>query len=72
GSIREAIRKGYEGARFLEPGDVVEHEVEVIGVLRGTLGPKPELDPVYRFQVKNPSPVPEPGTAKDYIYQRSA
>ena len=72
GSIREAIRKGYEGARFLEPGDVVEHEVEVIGVLRGTLGPKPELDPVYRFQVKNPSPVPEPGTAKDYIYQRAA
>ena len=72
GSIREAIRKGYEGARFLEPGDVVEHEVEVIGVLRGTLGPKPELDPVYRFQVKNPSPVPEPGIAKDYIYQRSA
>ena len=72
GSIREAIRKGYEGARFLEPGDVVEHEVEGIGVLRGTLGPKPELDPVYRFQVKNPSPVPEPGTAKDYIYQRSA
>ena len=72
GSIREAIRKGYEGARFLEPGDVVEHEVEVIGVLRGTLGPKPELDPVYRLQVKNPSPVPEPGTAKDYIYQRSA
>jgi len=72
GSIREAIRKGYEGARFLEPGDVVEHEVEVIGVLRGTLGPKPELDSAYRFQVKNPSPVPEPGTAKDYIYQRSA
>ena len=72
GSIREAIRKGYEGARFLEPGDVVEHEVEVIGVLRGTLGPKPELDPVYRFQVKNLAPVPEPGTAKDYIYQRSA
>ena len=72
GSIREAIRKGYEGARFLEPGDVVEHEIEVIGVLRGTLGPKPELDSAYRFQVKNPSPVPEPGTAKDYTYQRSA
>ena len=72
GSIREAIRKGYEGARFLEPGDVVEHEIEVIGVLRGTLGPKPELDSAYRFQVKNPSPVPEPGTAKDYTYRRSA
>ena len=72
GSIREAIRKGYEGARFLEPGDVVEHEIEVIGVLRGTLGSKPELDSAYRFRVKNPSPVPEPGTAKDYIYQRSS
>ena len=72
GSIREAIRKGYEGARFLEPGDVVEHEIEVIGVLRGTLGPKPELDSAYRFQVKNPSPVPEPGTARDYTYRRSA
>ena len=70
GSIREAIRKGYEGARFLEPGDVVEHEVEVIGILRGTLGAKPALDSDYRFQVKNASPVPEPGTAKGYTYQR--
>jgi 2-keto-4-pentenoate hydratase/2-oxohepta-3-ene-1,7-dioic acid hydratase in catechol pathway len=72
GSIREAIRKGYEGARFLEPGDVIEHEVEAIGVLRGTIGPKPALDPNYRFQVKNPSPVPEAGISKDYKYQRSA
>ena len=71
GSIREAIRKGYEGARFLQPGDVVEHEVENIGVLRGTIGPKPSLDPSYRFQVKNPSPVPEAGISKDYRYQRS-
>lgn len=70
GSIREAIRKGYDGARFLEPGDVVEHEVEGIGVLRGTLGPKAKLDPSYRFQVKNPSPVPEAGASKDYKYQR--
>ena len=69
-SIREAIRKGYEGARFLEPGDVVEHEVEVIGILRGTLGAKPALASDYRFQVKNASPVPEPGTAKGYTYQR--
>ncbi len=72
GSIREAIRKGYEGARFLEPGDVVEHEVEAIGILRGTIGPKPALDPSYRFQVKNPSPMPEAGISKDYKYQRSA
>jgi len=72
GSIREAIRKGYEGARFLQPGDVVEHEVENIGTLRGTIGPKPDLDPSYRYQVKNPSPVPEAGISKDYKYQRSA
>ena len=70
GSIREAIRKGYEKARFLEPGDVVEHEVEALGVLRGTIGPKPKLDPKYRFQVKNPAPVPEAGISKDYRYQR--
>ncbi|MCH8802234.1 MAG: fumarylacetoacetate hydrolase family protein [Chloroflexi bacterium] len=70
GSIREAIRKGYEKARFLEPGDVVEHEVEAIGVLRGTIGPKPKLDPGYRYQVKNPAPVPEAGISKDYRYQR--
>ncbi|MCH7843887.1 MAG: fumarylacetoacetate hydrolase family protein [Chloroflexi bacterium] len=70
GSIREAIRKGYEKARFLEPGDVVEHEVEAIGVLRGTIGPKPKLDPRYRYQVKNPAPVPEAGISKDYRYQR--
>ena len=70
GSIREAIRKGYEKARFLEPGDVVEHEVEAIGVLRGTIGPKTNADPGYRFQVKNPAPVPDPGISKDYKYQR--
>ena len=70
GSIREAIRKGYEKARFLEPGDVVEHEVEAIGVLRGTIGPKSKLDPGYRYQVKNPAPVPEAGISKDYRYQR--
>jgi 2-keto-4-pentenoate hydratase/2-oxohepta-3-ene-1,7-dioic acid hydratase in catechol pathway len=70
GSIREAIRKGYEGARFLEPGDVVEHEVQAIGVLRGTIGPKPKLDPNYRFQVKNASPVPEAGISRDYVYRR--
>ncbi|MCH8297041.1 MAG: fumarylacetoacetate hydrolase family protein [Chloroflexi bacterium] len=70
GSIREAIRKGYEKARFLEPGDVVEHEVEAIGVLRGTIGPKTNVDSGYRFQVKNPAPVPEPGISKDYKYQR--
>ena len=70
GSIREAIRKGFNKARFLEPGDIVEHEVEAIGVLRGTIGPKPTLDPGYRFQVKRLAPVPEQGISKDYKYQR--
>ena len=49
---------------------MVEHEVEAIGVLRGTIGPKPKVDPGYRFQVKNPAPLPEPGISKDYKYQR--
>ena len=70
GSIREAVRKGYEKARFLEPGDVVEHEVEGIGLLRGTIGYKSNVDAGYRFQVKNPAPMPEPGISKDYKYQR--
>lgn len=70
GSIREAIRKGYEKARFLEPGDVVEHSVEGLGVLRGTIGPKPNLDPKYRYQVKTLPPIPEMGTNKDYTYRR--
>ena len=70
GSIREAIRKGYEKARFLEPGDVIEHHVEGIGVLRGIIGPNNNVDEDYRFQVKSLAPIPELGTAKDYKYQR--
>ena len=61
---------GYENARFLEPGDVVEHHVEGIGVLRGTIGPKTNVDSNYRFQVKNLAPVPERGTSKGYKYRR--
>jgi fumarylacetoacetate (FAA) hydrolase len=49
GSISEAIRNGYP-ARFLQPGDVVEMEVEGIGVLRNTIGPKVDVDPHYRFK----------------------
>ena len=49
GSIGEAIRNGYP-ARYLEPGDVVEIEVEGIGVLRNTIGPKASLDRSYRFK----------------------
>lgn len=69
GSIREAIRKGYPGARFLEPGDVVEHEVEGIGILRNTIGPKEGYDPEYRYRPKQQPALPERGIAKDYKYE---
>ena len=55
GSIGEAIRNGFP-ARYLEPGDVVEIEVEGIGVLRNTIAPKVNPDPNYRFKA------PPPGT----------
>jgi fumarylacetoacetate (FAA) hydrolase len=49
GSIGEAIRNGLP-ARYLQPGDVVEIEVEGIGVLRNTVTPKINPDPHYRFK----------------------
>lgn len=49
GSIGEAIRDG-KPARYLQPGDVVEIEVEGIGVLRNTIAPKVNPDPKYRFK----------------------
>jgi fumarylacetoacetate (FAA) hydrolase len=49
GSIGEAIRNGFP-ARYLEPGDVVEIEVEGIGVLRNTIAPKVNPDSNYRFK----------------------
>lgn len=50
GSIPEAIARGISGARYLQPGDVVELEVEGIGTLRNTLGPKENDDPNYRYK----------------------
>jgi fumarylacetoacetate (FAA) hydrolase len=58
GSIGEAIRNGLP-ARYLQPGDVVEIEVEGIGVLRNTIAPKVNPDPNYRYKVPSmaaPSP----------------
>jgi fumarylacetoacetate (FAA) hydrolase len=52
GSIGEAIRDLGKPAHFLRPGDVVELEIEGIGVLRNTIGPKQEEDPRYRFKAK--------------------
>lgn len=68
GSVREAIRKGYEAARFLEPGDAVELEVEGIGALRNTLGVKTP-DPSYPFPPKSPTEVPARGTHQGYRYE---
>jgi len=41
----------YPQARWLQPGDVVEIEVEGIGTLRNTVGAKRSPDPTYRFAV---------------------
>jgi 2-keto-4-pentenoate hydratase/2-oxohepta-3-ene-1,7-dioic acid hydratase in catechol pathway len=49
GSIGEAIRNGFP-ARYLEPGDVVEIEVEGIGVLSNAIAPKVNPDSNYRFK----------------------
>ena len=49
GSVGEAMRNGF-AARYLEPGDIVEIEVEGIGFLRNTIAPKVNPDPNYRFK----------------------
>jgi fumarylacetoacetate (FAA) hydrolase len=54
GSIGEAIRNGLP-ARYLEPGDVVEIEVEGIGILRNTIAPKVNTDRNYRFTAPPPA-----------------
>ena len=69
GSIGEAIRKGYEKTRFLQPGDLVEMEVEGLGQLRSTIGPKENEDPNYRYRPREQPPLPERGIARDYKYQ---
>jgi fumarylacetoacetate (FAA) hydrolase len=58
GSIGEAIRNGLP-ARYLQPGDVVEMEVEGIGVLRNAIAPKVNPDPHYRYKpplIEAPTP----------------
>jgi hypothetical protein len=59
GSISEAVRKGFP-ARYLQPGDVVEMEVEGIGVLRNTLGPPTNPNANLRFTAPTQRPLPEP------------
>ena len=71
GSVRESIRKGYETSRWLEPGDLVELEVDHIGALRNRLGAKRGVDPGYRYRPNNPTATPERGSARDYRYRRA-
>lgn len=71
GSVRESIRKGYETSRWLEPGDLVELEVDHIGTLRNRLGAKRGVDPDYRYRPNNPTATPERGSARDYRYRRA-
>jgi 2-keto-4-pentenoate hydratase/2-oxohepta-3-ene-1,7-dioic acid hydratase in catechol pathway len=59
GSISEAVRKGFP-ARYLEPGDVVEMEVEGIGTLRNTIGPVRELSRPLRYLAPAQRPLPDP------------
>ena len=73
GSISEAMRKGYP-ARYLKPGDVVELEVEGIGVLRNTLGPSTNPHRESRFAAGREWPAAEPLSAEQLaaVRQRTA
>ena len=55
GTVGEAIGRGYQ-ARYLEPGDMVELDVEGMGVLRNQLGPISDPDPAYRYRAPRRAP----------------
>jgi 2-keto-4-pentenoate hydratase/2-oxohepta-3-ene-1,7-dioic acid hydratase in catechol pathway len=63
GSISEAVRKGFP-ARWLQPGDLVEMEVEGIGVLRNTIGPVANPNKNLRFTAPVQRPLPDPLSAE--------
>jgi fumarylacetoacetate (FAA) hydrolase len=52
GTVGEAQHGGYPQARYLQPGDVVEIEVEGLGLLRNRIAPKRNPDLDYRFRPK--------------------
>ena len=59
GTVSEAMHGRYPQARYLQPGDVVELDVEGIGVLRNRIAPKRAANPSYRFKappVSDPAP----------------
>ena len=47
----------------------MEFEVEHLGVLRSTIGPKENDDPNYRYKAKEQPALPERGIAKDFKYE---
>jgi 2-keto-4-pentenoate hydratase/2-oxohepta-3-ene-1,7-dioic acid hydratase in catechol pathway len=57
GSISEAVRNGFP-ARWLQPGDAVEMEVEGIGVLRNTVAPVVNPNKNLRFTAPVQRPMP--------------
>jgi fumarylacetoacetate (FAA) hydrolase len=56
GCCYELVGSKVPGRRWLEVGDVVELEVEGIGLLRNSIGPKrhPELNKTYRYRPVEP------------------
>lgn len=59
GSISESVRKGFP-ARWLQPGDVVEMEVDGIGMLRNTLAGVNNPNRQLRFTAPSARSLPEP------------
>jgi 2-keto-4-pentenoate hydratase/2-oxohepta-3-ene-1,7-dioic acid hydratase in catechol pathway len=64
GSISEAVRKGYP-ARWLQPGDTVEIEVQGIGTLRNRLVPPRSVQQPLRFTAPTARPLPESLSSED-------
>ena len=69
GSISEAVRKGFEKARYLQPGDHVELSVEGIGDLRGTVDQPITSTDGYRYMAKEQRAMPVMGSGRDYKYE---
>ena len=61
GTVGEAMHGAYPQARYLQPGDVVEMEVQGIGLIRNTIAPKRNPNPDYRYRAKG---VSIPGAAR--------
>ena len=70
GSISESVRKGFP-ARWLQPGDVVEMEVEGIGTLRNRLGPVSGPKRELRFTAPSARGMPEPLSAEELARVRA-